>query len=147
MFTPPCLSRRGFCSNREAYGKQGIKTHTCGENRGIVLEFCEARAKKGSVCFAKFFGHRSKTTHRVVLSLRSIPLTKFQQNNKKAYLRMPFYCFGGTGVAMSEHPSFPSVFSSFSPSKASSISLSGMLSTLIGFLLALIINVKWSSYK
>ena len=44
---------------------------------------------------------------------------------------------------MDEHPSV----SVFSPSKASSISSSGIFSMLKGFLLALIIKVKWSSYK
>ena len=50
---------------------------------------------------------------------------------------------GGAGVVIDEHPSFPS----FPPSKASSISSSGILSMLKGFLLALIIIVKWSSYR
>ena len=48
------------------------------------------------------------------------------------------YTFGGTGVVNDEHPSMPV----FSPSKASSISSSGMLSMLSGFLLALMIIVK-----
>ena len=51
--------------------------------------------------------------------------------------------FGGAGVVIDEHPSFPSV----SPSNASSISSSGILSMLKGFLLALMIIVKWSSYR
>ena len=50
---------------------------------------------------------------------------------------------GGAGVVIDEHPSFPTV----SPSKASSISSSGILSMLKGFLLALMIIVKWSSYR
>ena len=46
--------------------------------------------------------------------------------------------FGGAGVIKDEHPSI----SLFSPSKASSISSSGIFSMLKGFLLALTINVK-----
>ena len=49
-----------------------------------------------------------------------------------------FRDFGGAGVIKDEHPSV----SLFSPSKASSISSSGILSMLMGFLLALIIKVK-----
>jgi len=45
---------------------------------------------------------------------------------------------GGTGVVNDEHPSMPV----FSPSKASSISSSGIWSMLNGFLLALMIIVK-----
>ena len=51
--------------------------------------------------------------------------------------------FGGAGVIKNEHPSILL----FSPSKAASISSSGILSMLKDFLLALIIKVKWSSYK
>ena len=47
-------------------------------------------------------------------------------------------CYGGAGVIKDEHPSV----SVFSPSKAASISSSGILSMLKGFLLALIIKVK-----
>ena len=46
--------------------------------------------------------------------------------------------YGGAGVIKDEHPSV----SVFSPSKASSISSSGIFSMLKGFLLALIIKVK-----
>ena len=53
------------------------------------------------------------------------------------------FILGGAGVIKDEHPSV----SVFSPSKASSISSSGIFSMLKGFLLALIIKVKWSSYK
>lgn len=51
--------------------------------------------------------------------------------------------FGGTEDVKDEHSSVLV----FSPSKASSIASNGILSILKGFLLALIINVKWSSYK
>ena len=44
----------------------------------VALGFCEGNEQKwGSVCLAKSFGHRSKTTHCVVFSLRSIPLVLF----------------------------------------------------------------------
>ena len=42
---------------------------------GFVLEFCKASQKKIMKCFAKFFGHRSRTRPRRVLSLRSNPLS------------------------------------------------------------------------
>lgn len=51
--------------------------------------------------------------------------------------------FGGAGVFKDEHPSEAPV----SPSNAVSISSSGILSMLNGFLLALMMRVKWSSYR
>ena len=53
------------------------------------------------------------------------------------------FSFGGAGVLKDEHPSEAPV----SPSNAVSISSSGILSMLNGFLLALIIKVKWSSHR
>lgn len=50
---------------------------------------------------------------------------------------------GGAGVLKDEHPSEAPV----SPSNAVSISSSGILSMLNGFLLALMMRVKWSSYR
>ena len=51
--------------------------------------------------------------------------------------------YGGAGVFKDEHPSKAPV----SPSNAVSISSSGILSMLSGFLLALMMRVKWSSYR
>ena len=39
-----------------------------------LLIFAKQGARFFSECFAKIFGHRSKTVHRTVFSLRSIPL-------------------------------------------------------------------------
>ena len=50
---------------------------------------------------------------------------------------------GGAGVLKDEHSSEAPV----SPSNAVSISSSGTLSMLNGFLLALMMRVKWSSYR
>ena len=66
---------------------------------------------------------------------------KTEQFRRNETVRFCF--FGGAGVVIDEHPSGPSL----SPSKASSISSSGILSMLKGFLLALMIIVKWSSYR
>ena len=65
-------------------------------------------------------------------------LKKRTQTEKSVQVRL-----GGAGVIKDEHPSILL----FSPSKAASISSSGILSMLKDFLLALIIKVKWSSYK
>ena len=53
------------------------------------------------------------------------------------------FSYGGAGVFKDEHPSEAPV----SPSNAVSISSSGILSMLNGFLLALMMRVKWSSYR
>ena len=63
----------------------------------------------------------------------------YAKEKRKHTLRYTsFFSFGGTGVVNDEHPSMPV----FSPSKASSISSSGIWSMLNGFLLALMIIVK-----
>lgn len=54
-----------------------------------------------------------------------------------------FLNFGGAGVSMDEHPSDAPA----SPSREVSIFSRGIFSILRGFLLALIMSVKWSSYR
>ena len=43
------------------------------------------------LCFEKFFGHRSKTAHCAVFSLRSIPLIKFVAKTKEAHPSVPLF--------------------------------------------------------
>ena len=62
--------------------------------------------------------------------------------NKTPPVRVVSY-FGGAGAFKDEHPSEAPV----SPSNAGSISSSGTSSMLNGFLLALMMRVKWSSYR
>lgn len=54
-----------------------------------------------------------------------------------------FHGVGGAGAFKDEHPSEATPL----PSNTDSISSSGILSILNGFLLALMMRVKWSSYR
>ena len=65
------------------------------------------------------------------------------KTTKKRLDKPLFCCFGGAGAFKDEHPSEAPV----SLSNAVSISSSGILSMLNGFLLALMMRVKWSSYR
>ena len=68
--------------------------------------------------------------------MRALSHIKIKAPNTNCVSRLSI---GGAGVIMDEHPSV----SVFSPSKASSISSSGIFSMLKGFLLALIIKVAF----
>ena len=48
-----------------------------------LLNFARQRAKVVKLCLAKSFGHRSKTVHWTVFSLRSIPLILFSGKIKR----------------------------------------------------------------
>ena len=67
------------------------------EREGFVLEFCKTSRLIYMLCFAKFFGHRSKTVHRTVLSLRSNPII-FSDKTKKAPTRVLFRFGGERGI-------------------------------------------------
>ncbi len=64
------------------------------EREGFVLEFCKTSGRVNMICFAKFFGHRSKTTHCVVFSLRSNPII-FSCTNKEPTQSGGFFICGG----------------------------------------------------
>ena len=49
------------------------------------------------LCFAKFFGHRSKTTHRVVFSLRSNPFSILAPKKQEAPPNEDASCFWRRG--------------------------------------------------
>ena len=99
-----------------------------GENRSVASFVCFANLSHLYVPFAS-----QKMDNAV-----SIPAYK-----RKNLGENRGFSIGGAGVIKDEHPSILL----FSPSKAASISSSGILSMLKDFLLALIIKVKWSSYK
>ncbi len=60
-----------------------------------LLIFAKQGRKIVSICFAKIFGHRSKTTHCVVFSLRSNPPILLFTKQKKHPLARMLSCFGG----------------------------------------------------
>ncbi len=62
------------------------------EGVGFFLNFAKHFGLVNMLCFAKSFGHRSKTTHRVVFSLLRI---HFISRQNKSTLTRGCFCFGG----------------------------------------------------
>ena len=87
--------------------------------------------KKNEVKTSFFFGGTYRTAPKPMSRGTSLSLVQTCSDWLRRHA-------GGAGVIEDEHPSV----SVFSPSKASSISSSGIFSMLKGFLLALIIRVK-----
>ena len=57
--------------------------------RDSFLNFSKHFELEHRLCFEKFFGHRSKTTHRVIFSLRSNPyLYSHEKARKHPQMRM-----------------------------------------------------------
>ena len=71
----------GLDKQKRTFGRQ--KFLFCwAEREGFALEFFKTFHSVYLLCFEKFFGHRSKTTHRVVFSLRSNPYYILAQRKK-----------------------------------------------------------------
>jgi len=66
--------------------------------RGVVLEFCKMPGFVFSLHFAKFFGHRSKTLHRRVFSLRSTPIPKPPPKRRAPPMAVLFFLVEARGV-------------------------------------------------
>ena len=63
---------------------------------GISLLIFAQHFGKINVMFRKIFGHRSKTTHCVVFSLRSNPIV-YPRQNKKALTFVNAFCLAEDG--------------------------------------------------
>ena len=68
------------------------------EREGFALEFFKTFGLNLRLCFEKFFGHRSKTAHRAVFSLRSNPIVFLHHNKKPTLLGGFFVCGGERGI-------------------------------------------------
>ena len=68
------------------------------EREGFVLEFCKTSDWIYMLCFAKFFGHRSKTAHCAVFSLRSNPIIFSVTKKDSTLLGAIFFCGGERGI-------------------------------------------------
>ena len=78
-------SNASFGSTQTKTGRFCTLFSFVAEREGFVLEFCKTSDWIYMLCFAKFFGHRSKTTHCVVFSLRSNPIVFSAQRKKHRF--------------------------------------------------------------